>query len=198
MKKILPMMMALIMATAGASAAVKTGEMVPDFTLKDTKGKKHTLSDLQGKRVILEWYNPDCPFVKKHYQSGNMQDLQEKYTDQGVVWLTINSSNYGKQGQYKPDEYDQITENSGAQPTALLLDHEGNVGKTYGAKTTPHMFIIDEEGTLVYQGAIDSDASVSQEAIAGAENYVDTVFAALDAGDVPPAYRQPYGCSVKY
>ncbi len=198
MKKLILTLLMIGLVATTAFAAVKSGKAAPDFSLVDTKGVTHTLSDYQGKNVILEWYNPDCPYVKKHYQSDNMQNLQKKYGAEGAVWFSINSSAVGKQGHYTPDEYNQIKANSGAAPTAVLLDHDGKVGKMYGAKTTPHIFIINSEGTLVYQGAIDSDSNYSPSVIPSSENYIDTTFSALSAGAQPNGYNKPYGCSVKY
>lgn len=180
-------------------AAVETGKPAENFTLADLDGKSHSLADFKGKYVVLEWYNSDCPFVKKHYESGNMQKLQKEYTGKDVVWLSINSSAAGKQGHYTADEYKKIAAENKTAPTALLLDHDGKVGKLYAAKTTPHIYIINPEGTLIYQGAIDSKASPSADDIATSENYVKTTLDAAMAGKpVATDTTKPYGCSVKY
>src|SRR6201997_1552385 len=142
--------------SAGAPlAGVEVGQPAPDFSLPDTKGQNHQLSQYKGKWVVLEWYQPDCPFVRKHYGSGNMQALQKEFTAKGVVWLSIDSSAPGQEGNYPADKLNQIASNDRAARTALLLDPAGNVGRLYGAKTTPDMYVIDPKGTLVYEGAID-------------------------------------------
>jgi len=180
-------------------ASVENNAPAPDFTLVDVKGAWHKLSDYKGKYVVLEWVNYDCPFVKKHYQSGNMQKTQQDVLAKGGVWLSINSSNIGKQGNYQPKEVVEIMVNSNAQPTAYLLDTDGHVGKTYGAKTTPHMFIINPEGVLIYQGAIDDKPGVDPSEIATAKNYVISAINAAMAGHpVEHAATTSYGCSVKY
>lgn len=181
------------------SAAVQTGKPAPDFTLKDINGTEHSLSDFKGKIVVLEWTNYDCPFVKKHYGSGNMQALQKKYTDQGVVWLSINSSAPGKQGNFTVDQWRKRSREAGANGTAILTDADGKVGKLYGAKTTPHMFVIDASGAVAYQGAIDSERSWDPKTVKGAENYVAKALDALLSGkSVAEQETKPYGCSVKY
>lgn len=188
-------------ATVSVSSAAgpEPGSAAPDFKLTDTNGKEHSLSDFKGKFVVLEWTNFGCPFVRKHYDSGNMQALQEKYTGKDVVWLMIGSSAEGKQGNFPPEKWNEMVEEKGAKPTAVLLDPEGTVGKLYGAMTTPDMFIIDPEGTLVYRGAIDSIASADKSDIQKATNYVSTSLdAAMNGKPVEPASTKPYGCSVKY
>jgi hypothetical protein len=185
--------------SAGNSQAVESGALAPDFTLTDTDGVSHQLSDFAGKIVVLEWVNYDCPFVVKHYKSGNMQSLQKTYTDQGVIWLSINSSAAGKQGAYNPEEVKEIMANSAAEPTAYLFDTTGDVGRIYGAKTTPHMYIIGPEGHLVYQGAIDDKPSFDLADVESARNYVSESLDALLAGEnVEVSATQSYGCSVKY
>lgn len=182
-----------------ARAEVKTGAPAPDFTLTDIHGVSHNLSDFRGKTVVLEWINHGCPFVVKHYVQGHMQALQREATADGVIWLSICSSAPGKQGHYSADEWKKVNAEKNGSATAILLDEEGIVGKLYGAKTTPHMFIINAEGTLVYQGAIDSKRSTSPEDIASSQNYVRDALADIAAGR-PVAISQtvPYGCSVKY
>lgn len=183
-----------------AFAAPEIGAPAPDFTATDTNGKEVSLSDYEGRKVILEWSNDGCPYVQRHYE-GDMQALQEELTGQDIVWLTIISSAPGKQGHVTPEEANAITagEKEGrpaAHPTAVILDPEGEIGRMYEAKTSPHMFVIDEDGVLQYDGAIDD----SPRGPAGeAENYVTGALADLEAGgSVDPARTQPYGCSVKY
>lgn len=182
-----------------ANAAVEVGQPAPDFTAVDTNGVEHSLSDFKGKNVVLEWSNHQCPFVVKHYEPGNMQKVQKQATDNGAVWLTIVSSADGKQGSVTPEEANQIMKEVGAHSTARILDPSGAIGKLYGAKTTPHMFVIDKDGTLAYAGAIDSDSSFKQSSIAGATNYVISALDSLNAGtEIEVASTKPYGCSVKY
>ena len=182
-----------------AQAALMVGEQAPDFTIQDTKGTEHSLSAYKGKFIVLEWFNPDCPFVKKHYGSGNMQRLQKAYTEKGVIWLSINSSAPGKQGNYDPVVMDQLMAGKGANSTAVLLDPNGTVGRMYGAATTPHMFIIDPQGALVYQGAIDSIPGTDQSEINEADNYVEAALeAAMSGKPIEVASTKSYGCSVKY
>lgn len=171
----------------------------PAFSMTDIDGKTHALADYQGRVVVLEWTNPDCPFVKKHYGSGNMQSLQKEFTARGVVWLTVNSSAPGKQGHYEPSAWRAMLAEKGASPTAMLLDPEGTAGHAYGAKTTPHLFVINAEGELVYEGAIDDKPSYDPSEIEGARNYVKAALEDVLAGQpVATAATPPYGCSVKY
>ncbi len=182
-----------------AQAEVASGEAAPNFTLTDTHGKTHSLSDFKDKIVVLEWINHGCPFVVKHYNSGNMQSLQTKYTGQGVVWLSICSSADGKQGHMSASAWNDTNAKLKAAPTAVLLDADGKVGKLYGAKTTPHMYIIGKDGKLLYQGAIDSKRSADANDIKTSENYVASVLDAVLAGkEAPLSQSKPYGCSVKY
>lgn len=178
--------------------AVEVGKTAPAFSVKDCCGQDVKLSDYKGKTVVLEWTNPECPFVKKYYDGGHMQALQKKYTDKGVVWLRINSSAPGKQGYLKDMEAAMaLTQKQNAHATSLLLDSDGKVGKTYGAKTTPHMFVINPAGTLVYAGAIDNDSDTSYNS--DAKNYVvEALDATLAGKSVATANTQSYGCSVKY
>lgn len=192
-------MAVMALSVAPALAAPEIGKPAPDFTGTDTKGVTHKLSDFKGKNVVLEWTNPGCPFVVKHYDSKNMQKLQEKYTAQDVVWLSINSSAIGKEGNMTPEESNQYITEKGAKATTRIIDADGTIGKLYDAKTTPHMFVIDKEGTLVYMGAIDSDSSFKPESIPGATNYVAAALDSLAAGKpVEVASTKPYGCGVKY
>lgn len=171
----------------------------PYFELTDVNGVKHKLSDFRGKYVVLEWINFNCPFVKKHYDSKNMQKLQDKYTQQGVIWLAICSSAPGKEGHLPKDEIKKRSENYKTKFTAYLIDESGDVGRLYSAKTTPHMYIIDPQGTLIYAGAIDSIRSTDKADIEKAENYVSKALGEALAGKpVSTKVTQPYGCSVKY
>jgi peroxiredoxin len=191
---------AVLLSSCGVTLAeVQVGKEAPDFALTDTNGKSHHLSDYKGKYVVLEWYQPDCPFVRKHYNSGNMQSLQKEYVSKGVVWLSIDSSAAGQEGNYPPDQLNQIATKTGSARTALLLDPEGKVGHLYGAKTTPDMYIINPQGTLVYQGAIDDKPSADLGDVKAAKNYVKTALNAVMAGQtVVTTSTRPYGCSVKY
>ncbi|MBV8898784.1 MAG: thioredoxin family protein [Verrucomicrobia bacterium] len=180
-------------------AEVQVGSTAPDFSLTDTHGRTHRLSEYRGKIVVLEWYNPDCPFVGKHYRSGNMQQLQKEYTAKGIVWLTVDSSAPGEEGNYPAETLNQISNKVGAVRTALLLDPDGKVGHTYDAKTTPDMYIIDSKGSLVYRGAIDNKRSTNEADAKTATNYVRQALDAVLAGKpVPVSATQPYGCTVKY
>lgn len=180
-------------------AQVNIGQAAPDFSLPDTQGKSHSLSDYKGKFVVLEWANHDCPFVRKQYDSGNMQSLQKEYTEKGVVWLTIGSSAPGKQGNFPPETWNELTRKKGASPSAVLLDPKGDVGRLYEAQTTPHMFIINPEGSLIYQGAIDSISSADPDDIPKANNYVRSALdAAMNGKPVTASNTKSYGCSVKY
>lgn len=201
---------AAVMLTAGALMALPAhaqpviGEPAPNFSVVDSDGMVRSLSDFEGKRVILEWTNEGCPFVKKHYDSerANMQTLQSELGgEDDTVWLTVRSSAPGKQGHMTADEAKAHAASVGARPTHILLDPDGTMGRTYDAKTTPHMFIIDAdaEQTLVYDGAIDSLSGTNPAEIDTAENYVRKASGQLDAGEaVTPAKTKPYGCSVKY
>jgi peroxiredoxin len=182
-----------------ALSAAEPGEVAPDFTLTDSNGTSHKLSDFRGKLVVLEWLNHECPFVKKHYSGGDMQKLQKEYTAKGVVWLSIISSAPGKQGHRTGPQADVDTQDKNASPTAVLLDPAGEVGQKYGAKTTPEMFVLDKEGKMIYAGAIDSIKSTDSADIAKAENHVrQALDAALADKPVPTPKTTPYGCSVKY
>jgi peroxiredoxin len=188
----------LILAPA-ARAEVQVGATAPDFSLPDTHGQTHRLSDYRGKIVVLEWYNPDCPFVGKHYRSGNMQQLQKEYTAKGVIWLTVDSSAPGEQGNYPAETLNQVSNKVGAVRTALLLDPDGKVGHLYDAKTTPDMYIIDSKGSLVYRGAIDDKSNTNEADIKTATNYVrQALNAVLTGKPVPVSATRPYGCTVKY
>ena len=182
-----------------AIASVAIDQPAPDFALKDVNGKEHKLSDYKGKYVVLEWVNYDCPFVKKHYSSGNMQGLQSGFTKKDAVWLSICSSAPGKQGHFPTADLKKRMETEKSAPSAYLIDESGSVGKLYGAKTTPHMFVIDQKGVLRYAGAIDDTPSTKASDIASSTNYVSSALDALIAGKpVGTKSSTPYGCSVKY
>ncbi len=175
------------------------GKPAPDFTLMDADGIEHSLSAYKDSLVVLEWFNPGCPFVKKHYNSNNMQKLQKHYTEKAVVWLIINSSAEGKQGHCTPGRANELIKEKDMAVTAFLLDHDGKVGRLYGAKTTPHMFVIDKSGVLIYHGALDDKPSTKITDIEDAENYVQLALEEVMAGQsVSLKATQPYGCSVKY
>ena len=184
---------------ASAAVQAKVGEPAPAFTATATNGSPVSLASYKGKIVVLEWVNHECPFVGKHYGSGNMQKLQKTYTAKGVVWLSVNSSAPGREGHVTPAQVNALTQQKGAAPTAVILDPEGTVGRAYAAKTTPHMFVIDAQGTLLYQGGIDDTPSTDVADIATAKNYVQAALdAALAGKPVPTNSSQPYGCGVKY
>lgn len=186
------------LASTGHAAAI-VGKPAPPIELSDSDGKTVRLDAFKGKFIVLEWVNVKCPFVGKHYGSGNMQRLQKKYTQEGVVWLSICSSAPGKQGYVTGPEAREFMKQKGAAPTDFLLDPRGTVGKSYGAKTTPHMFVIDPKGVVVYDGAIDDKPSTDQADIATAKNYlVAALDAAMSGKKVEIPASQPYGCSVKY
>jgi peroxiredoxin len=186
-------------AAMPAHAAPEIGKPAPEFTGTDSNGKEHKLSDYKGKIVVLEWTNPECPYVVKHYDSKNMQKLQEEATAKDVVWLSVNSSADGKQGNQTPEAANAYIKEKGAKATARILDPKGEIGKAYDAKTTPHMFVIDKEGMLVYAGAIDDNDSFKPEDAAKAKNYVTAALNALEAGKpVETSQTKPYGCGVKY
>lgn len=193
----------LIMAcalTAHALAAPKIGEKAPDFVGVDTAGNSHSLSDFAGQTVVLEWTNHDCPFVKKHYSSSNMQDQQRMAKDEhGVVWLTIISSSPGTQGHVSPEQADELTTSRDAAPTAVLLDEAGTIGRAYDARVTPHMYIIDASSNLVYMGGIDSNPSANPADIPEATQYVVQALKEMAAGEpISEPITRPYGCSIKY
>ena len=190
---------ALAVIAAPASAAPVVGQPAPNFKLADVNGNPVSLSQFRGKTVVLEWNNPDCPFVRKHYGSGNMQKTQAAARKDGVVWLSINSSAPGKQGHKTGAQAKEVVAGLKAQPTAYLLDPDGVVGKTYEAKTTPHMYIIDKAGKLVYAGGIDDKPTPNPADIDGARNHVLAALAELKSGKpVSVATSRPYGCNVKY
>lgn len=189
----------VLLLPLAANAAVKVDKAAPQFSLTNSQGENVNLADYAGKYVVLEWTNHLCPYVKKHYESDNMQALQRKYTDKDVVWLSIISSAPGKQGHVSADKANELTKSRNAAPSHVLFDESGDVGKLYGAKTTPHMYIIDPEGTLRYAGAIDSIKSANPADIPKATNYVTAGMTSLMAGSaIDKKVTAPYGCSVKY
>ena len=196
---------ALVLVTAslalsmGAQAAATVGQAAPDFTLTDTSGKTVKLSDFKGKHVVLEWNNPGCPFVRKHYDTANMQTLQKEAGGKEVVWLAINSTATSHQDYLAPAQLGQWMTEQKATPRATLMDESGTVGKSYGARTTPHMYLVSPQGTLIYAGGIDSIPSASTADIKTATNYVRVgLNEALAGKPLSKPTTQPYGCSVKY
>jgi peroxiredoxin len=192
-------------ATATATAAVSAraqavvGQPAPAFSATDASGQTRTLDEFKGRVVVLEWWNPECPFVGKHYGSGNMQKLQKEWTAKGVAWLTVNSSAAGQSGHVDAARATALYGEGRMASTAVLLDADGKVGRAYGAKTTPHMFVVDPKGTLVYAGGIDDTPSTDQADIATAKNLVAAALADVAAGrPVAVPASQPYGCGVKY
>jgi peroxiredoxin len=177
----------------------QVGRPAPEFAAKDSKGTTRHLSEFRGKPVVLEWTNAECPYTRKHYTSGNMQSAQALAQKTGVIWLSIISSAPGKQGYVNGPAADALTQSRGAAPTAVLLDPSGTVGRLYHARTTPHMFVIDRDGTLQYMGGIDSIATADAADIAKAEPYLkEAMLAIAEHKPVAHAVTKPYGCSVKY
>lgn len=192
-----------------AAWAAKVGEDAPAFSVTDSKGKTHDLKEVHGKWVVLEWLNAGCPFIKKHYKSGHMQKLQNEWTKKGVIWFSVISSAPGKEGHKDGKAADAYTQEHHASPTATLLDPKGEMGRAYGAKTTPHMFVINPEGKLVYNGAIDNrptaaPADEKTDITAGEGPYIDYLSLALQEAmeqkkaTLSHPSTPPYGCSVKY
>jgi peroxiredoxin len=186
----------ILMMTA---MAARIGEPAPDFTAVDSTGKSQSLHAYKGKYVVLEWHNQGCPYTKKHYESGNMQRLQKEWTAKGVVWFTVISSAPGTQGYVTPTQENDYLKQMNAVPTAVLMDPGGTLGQLYAAKTTPHMYVIDPNGVLIYNGAIDDHPTSDQADIASSKNYVSNALTEALAGKpVTDPATQPYGCSVKY
>ena len=198
--KLLATLLTCVASTAlFAADSPAVGSAAPDFSVSDSKGKTQTVSQYKGKYVVLEWFNPECPFVKKHYGSGNMQKLQEEFTGKGVVWLSIDSSAPGLEGNLTAEQAEKKIAEWKTKQTALLLDPDGKAGRSYGAKNTPHMFIINPEGKIIYAGAIDSKASPNAADIASSTNYVKVALEeSLASKPVSTSSTKPYGCSVKY
>ena len=189
----------LIIAAKPFAPPADVGETAPGFTLKASNGKDVSLSDFKGKYVVLEWWNYQCPFVQKHYDSGNMQKLQKELTKKGVVWLIICSSAQGKQGYVTAEKANELMKSYSMGQTAILLDPAGDVGHAYKAKTSPQMFLITPKGKLVYDGAIDSIKSTNKADIAKAENYLLRAYnEVINGKEVSKPKTQPYGCTVKY
>ena len=193
-------LLAIALATITLPAlAVAPGTTAPNFKGTDSNGAQHSLSDYRGKFVVLEWANKGCPYDRKHYLSGSIESQQREWTAKGVVWLSIISSAPGEQGYVTPSEENAYLKTMKAAPTAALLDPTGTIGRLYEAKTTPHIFVIDPTGKLIYQGALDDKPTADQEDLKGARNYLnETLTAAMSGKPVPVASTRPYGCSVKY
>ena len=190
--------LALILCSLPALAIIP-GTAAPDFKGTDSTGAQHTLSQYRGKFVVLEWANQGCPYDQKHYLSGNMESLQRQWTAKGVVWLSVISSAPGQQGHVTPAEENGYLKKMNAVPTAAILDPTSTIARLYEAKTTPHMFVIDPTGKLIYQGAIDDKPTTDQSDVKTARNYLNEALTAAMAGkSVPTASTRPYGCSVKY
>jgi peroxiredoxin len=197
----------VILITAGsfiatilfAADAPPVGTAAPAFSLPDAQGKTHSLADYKGKYIVLEWFNPECPFVKKHYGSDNMQNLQKEYTGKGIVWLTIDSNAPGTEGSISGEQAQKIMNSWKTHQTALLLDPDGKVGHAYGSKNTPNMVVISPDGKIIYEGAIDSKATPNPADIPVSTNYVKSALDESLAGKpVSNPSTRPYGCSVKY
>jgi hypothetical protein len=189
----------LVFLLTSSVYAVKVGESAPDFQATDSNGQVHKLAQYRGKFVVLEWHNNGCPYTRKHYESGNMQRLQREWIGKGVVWFSMISSAPGQQGYVTAQQENDYLKKMKASPSAVLLDPEGNVGRLYSAKTTPHMFIINPEGVLLYDGAIDDKATTDRADIATAKNYVSQALQeAMANKPVSIPTTPPYGCSVKY
>jgi peroxiredoxin len=200
-----PKLITALLTIAATSTALfaadspAVGTNAPDFSLTDSKGKTQSVSQYKGKYVVLEWFNPECPFVKKHYGSGNMQKLQQEFTGKDVVWLTIDSSAPGLEGYLTAEQANAKMTEWKTKQTALVLDPDGKAGRSYGAKNTPHMFVINPEGKIIYEGAIDSKATANPADIANSTNYVKVALEeSLGGKTVSTANTKPYGCSVKY
>jgi hypothetical protein len=202
MKQIFGLLTGALMATLISNTAMadaKVGAPAPAFEVKDADGKVHSLSSFAGKTIVLEWLNHDCPFVKKHYDSGNMQKIQESAVADGIVWLSVVSSVKGEQGYLEPAGAKKLALEKKSKATAVLIDDTGVMGKAYGAKVTPHMYVIDGTGKLVYNGAIDNKPTTKVADVQTAEPYLVNALAALKKGEpIKNAANKPYGCSVKY
>jgi peroxiredoxin len=191
--------LAILVFTAISAYAVRVGDPAPDFTGTDSNGKTESLSDYRGKYVVLEWTNRDCPYTRKHYSSGNMQSLQKEWTTKGVVWLTILSSARGQEGYMTASGENAQIAKVHASPTAAILDPKGAIGHEYEAKTTPHMFVIDPSGKVIYAGAIDDHPTPDASDIKRSKNYVsEALTEAMSGKAVATTYTRPYGCGVKY
>ncbi len=190
---------ALALSLAAAAQAPRVGASAPAFTATDSQGQTHALNQYHGKYVVLEWHNQGCPYTRKHYVSGNMQALQKEWTAKGVAWFTVISSAPGEQGYVTDAEENSYVEKMHADPTAVLMDPQGKLGRLFDAKTTPEMYVIDPEGKLIYEGAIDNRPTPDVDDIRGADNYVtDALTESMAGKPIATAYTRPYGCSVKY
>jgi peroxiredoxin len=200
MKNLIVASLAALAFSFNAQAAPQVGQPAPDFTVVDTAGVEHSLSDFAGKKVVLEWTNHECPFVVKHYGSDNMQGQQRMARDEhDVVWLSVISSKPGAQGHVSPEQADELTASRNASPAAVLLDESGDMGRAYDARVTPHMYIIDEDGVLQYMGGIDSNPSSNPADIPGATQYVVAALTEMAAGQpITDTMTRPYGCTIKY
>jgi AhpC/TSA family len=199
MHRVLTTIATIFVLTTLTTAAVNAGDAAPDFTAIDSNGKTEKLSDYKGKWVVLEWTNSGCPFTRKHYSSGNMQNLQKQWTGKGVVWFSVLSSAPGKEGYMTAADENAYLRDKGAAPTAALMDPKGDLGHLYGAKATPHMFVINPKGEVVYAGAIDDRPSTDRGDISGATNYVSSALKeAMSGKKVSTPNTEAYGCSVKY
>jgi peroxiredoxin len=189
----------VVAALVASAFAVKVGDPAPGFTAVDSNGKQQSLAEYKGKYVVLEWHNQGCPYTRKHYESGNMQRLQKEWIAKGVVWLTVISSAPGTQGFVTPTQENEYLKTMKADPTAVIMDLGGSLGHLYSAKTTPHMFVIDPKGTLIYNGAIDDHPTTDESDIASSKNYVSLALTeAMSGKPVTDPATRPYGCSVKY
>ena len=191
--------LAFMLPIESGQAVPRVGQAAPDFTATDTYGNTVHLSDFKGKTVVLEWTNHQCPFVRKHYGSGNMQAHQKAARAEGVVWLSIISSAPGMQGYVTAEQANELTKERGADPSKVILDPKGTIGHLYDARTTPDMYVIDAKGVLRYMGAIDDTPTADPADLETAHSYVTpAITAVLSGGTVDPAVTRPYGCSVKY
>ena len=190
---------AVLLAASTAAPQARVGEPAPAFSATDSRGQTETLAQYRGKYVVLEWHNQGCPYTRKHYVSGNMQALQKEWTAKGVVWFTVISSAPGAQGYVTPSEENAYLAHMHAVPTAVLMDPDGKIARSYNAKTTPQMIVIDPSGRVIYDGAIDNRPTPDPEDIKGADNYVsDALTDAMAGRPVATAFTRPYGCAVKY
>lgn len=190
---------AALLPLSAVAQAARVGQSAPQFTATDSHGQSHSLAEYKGKYVVLEWHNQGCPYTQKHYVSGNMQELQKEWTGKGVVWFTVISSARGQQGYVTPSEENAYLAKMRADPTAALLDPDGNVARLYGARTTPQMYVVDPQGKLIYEGAIDNRPTADVSDIKGADNYLsDALTQAMAGKPVAVSYTRSYGCSVKY
>ena len=197
--KLVSLFAASLLAATIASAAPAPGQPAPSFRASDVTGKAVSLADFKGKYVVLEWNNPGCPFVQKHYDSGNMQSLQKRYGAENVAWLSINSTSESSSDYMAPAKLAAWFKQHNAAPTAVLMDTNGEVGRAFGAKVTPHMYVIDPNGTLVYAGAIDDKRSANPADVKTASNFVATALTEAKSGKpVSKATSNAYGCSIKY